>query len=165
MRGSRHNLSLKLLILLLIVLSVIYISLISSEQWDSAVSEDVDELAGVREDTAVRQGSDKERQGAHKIAVTTPDWVEINAIRIPKAAGQIVGERRKKRKLFVIIVAGFRTGSTLLGEFFNKNKEIFYIFEPLHQVLTCFFHFSTCESLVYHFQNFALRICQNTLVT
>ena len=36
-------------------------------------------------------------------------------------------------KLFVIIVAGFRTGSTFLGELFNQNSEAFYLFEPLHQ--------------------------------
>jgi len=37
-------------------------------------------------------------------------------------------------KLFVVIVAGFRTGSTLLGEIFNQNPDVNYIFEPFHGV-------------------------------
>lgn len=32
----------------------------------------------------------------------------------------------------VIIVAGYRTGSTFVGEFFNQHPDVFYIFEPLY---------------------------------
>ena len=39
---------------------------------------------------------------------------------------------RDKKKLFVLIVAGFRTGSTFLGELFNQNSDFLYSFEPLH---------------------------------
>ena len=124
MRSSRQNLSLKILVFLLVFLSAVYISLISSQQWDGAASSDQD-----GQSTEVRQSD-------VTIGTTTPNWVEINAIKLPKSRVRthIAGENRRKKKLFVIIVAGFRTGSTLLGEFFNKNDEIFYIFEPLHQV-------------------------------
>ena len=124
MRSSRQNLSLKILVFLLVFLSAVYISLISSQQWDGAASSDQDgQLTEVRQSDVT-------------IGTTTPNWVEINAIKLPKSRVRthIAGENRRKKKLFVIIVAGFRTGSTLLGEFFNKNDEIFYIFEPLHQV-------------------------------
>ena len=124
MRSSRQNLSLKILVFLLVFLSAVYISLISSQQWDGVASSDQD-----GQSTEVRQSD-------VTIGTTTPNWVEINAIKLPKSRVRthIAGENRRKKKLFVIIVAGFRTGSTLLGEFFNKNDEIFYIFEPLHQV-------------------------------
>lgn len=36
-------------------------------------------------------------------------------------------------KMFVILVTGFRTGSTFLGELFNQNPEVLYMFEPFHQ--------------------------------
>jgi len=36
-------------------------------------------------------------------------------------------------KMFVILVTGFRTGSTFLGELFNQNPDALYMFEPFHQ--------------------------------
>lgn len=36
-------------------------------------------------------------------------------------------------KLFIILVTGFRTGSTFLGELFNQNPDALYMFEPFHQ--------------------------------
>lgn len=38
----------------------------------------------------------------------------------------------QRGKLFVLMVTGFRTGSTFLGEMFNQNSDVFYMFEPLH---------------------------------
>ena len=40
---------------------------------------------------------------------------------------------RNKQKMFVILVTGFRTGSTFLGELFNQNDDALYLFEPFHQ--------------------------------
>lgn len=40
---------------------------------------------------------------------------------------------RDSKKLFVILVTGFRTGSTFLGELLNQNNEFLYLFEPFHQ--------------------------------
>ena len=37
------------------------------------------------------------------------------------------------QKMFVILVTGFRTGSTFLGELFNQNPDVLYLFEPFHQ--------------------------------
>ena len=157
MRSSRHNLSLKILIFVLVFLSTVYISLISSEQWGSATSQEEERMVGTREATTLRQRSDNG-------ATTSPNWVEINAIKIPKSAEHIADESRKKKKLFVIIVAGFRTGSTLLGEFFNRNDEIFYIFEPLHQVRTLrYFSSYVLNSCLFQIDTF--RMHQNTLVT
>lgn len=38
---------------------------------------------------------------------------------------------KDKKKTVVILVANQRTGSTFLGEIFNKNPSVFYLFEPL----------------------------------
>lgn len=35
--------------------------------------------------------------------------------------------------MFIILVTGFRTGSTFLGELFNQNPSALYLFEPFHQ--------------------------------
>ena len=40
---------------------------------------------------------------------------------------------RNSKKMFVILVTGFRTGSTFLGELMNQNEEVLYLFEPFHQ--------------------------------
>lgn len=40
---------------------------------------------------------------------------------------------RDSKKLFIILVTGFRTGSTFLGELMNQNEEVLYLFEPFHQ--------------------------------
>ena len=40
---------------------------------------------------------------------------------------------RNSKKMYVILVTGFRTGSTFLGELFNQNAEVLYLFEPFHQ--------------------------------
>eukprot|EP00116_Pleurobrachia_bachei_P014565 sb/3474827/ len=40
---------------------------------------------------------------------------------------------RNSQKMFVILVTGFRTGSTFLGELFNQNDDALYLFEPFHQ--------------------------------
>eukprot|EP00116_Pleurobrachia_bachei_P014202 sb/3474464/ len=40
---------------------------------------------------------------------------------------------RNSQKMFVILVTGFRTGSTFLGELFNQNDDSLYLFEPFHQ--------------------------------
>ena len=76
------------------------------------------------------------REISEKSASISPIWEEINAIKVPRSPDHVIGHEIvvKKKKLFVLIVAGFRTGSTLLGQFFNQNEDIFYIFEPLHQV-------------------------------
>ena len=42
-------------------------------------------------------------------------------------------DNRDSKKLFVILVTGFRTGSTFLGELLNQNNEFLYLFEPFHQ--------------------------------
>ena len=119
---------------------------------------------GIGEATLARQESDY-------VMTSTPNWVEINAIRIPNSVergsnetrvsvtaepmadeGRIAASEPRanegRKKLFVVIVAGFRTGSTLLGEFFNKNNEMFYLFEPLHQVRALLFIFLTSCKLV-----------------
>ncbi|XP_078000037.1 carbohydrate sulfotransferase 1-like [Glandiceps talaboti] len=36
--------------------------------------------------------------------------------------------------LSILVVAAFRTGSTFLSQLFNKNKDVFYLFEPLRLV-------------------------------
>ncbi|XP_072034726.1 carbohydrate sulfotransferase 1-like [Amphiura filiformis] len=36
--------------------------------------------------------------------------------------------------LHVMILARMRTGSTLIGEIFNQNQDLFYLFEPLHTI-------------------------------
>ena len=41
--------------------------------------------------------------------------------------------KHKDKKMFVILVTGFRTGSTFLGELFNQNPNALYLFEPFHQ--------------------------------
>jgi len=75
------------------------------------------------------------RQFEKKPAPISPVWEEINAIKVPRSPEHVSSHVTVgKKKLFVLIVAGFRTGSTLLGQFFNQNDKIFYIFEPLHQV-------------------------------
>ena len=40
---------------------------------------------------------------------------------------------KDSQKMFIILVTGFRTGSTFLGELFNQNPEVLYLFEPFHQ--------------------------------
>ena len=40
---------------------------------------------------------------------------------------------RSSKKMYVILVTGFRTGSTFLGELFNQNADVLYLFEPFHQ--------------------------------
>ena len=50
--------------------------------------------------------------------------------------GGVQGDVQHGPKLLVIILAQFRTGSTLIGEIFNKNPDIFYLFEPL-SILDC----------------------------
>ena len=42
-------------------------------------------------------------------------------------------DERDSKKMFVILVTGFRTGSTFLGELFNQNADVLYLFEPFHQ--------------------------------
>ena len=42
-------------------------------------------------------------------------------------------DRRNEKKMFIILVTGFRTGSTFLGELFNQNPSALYLFEPFHQ--------------------------------
>ena len=39
-----------------------------------------------------------------------------------------------KSSLHVMILARMRTGSTLAGEIFNQNPDVFYLFEPLHTI-------------------------------
>ena len=36
----------------------------------------------------------------------------------------------------VLLAAGYRTGSSFLGELFNQNDDVFYLFEPDHRFLT-----------------------------
>lgn len=48
-------------------------------------------------------------------------------------AKQAVSSKVQNDKLFVILVTGFRTGSTFLGELFNQNPDVLYMFEPFHQ--------------------------------
>ena len=36
----------------------------------------------------------------------------------------------------VLLVTGYRTGSSFLGELFNQNDDVFYLFEPDHRFLT-----------------------------
>lgn len=43
------------------------------------------------------------------------------------------GDPRSSKKMYVILVTGFRTGSTFLGELFNQNADVLYLFEPFHQ--------------------------------
>ena len=122
-----RNLSLKLLVLLLALLTVFYMTLICSEHWDREDNTDLTSHSELRT-----------QKVSEKSASISPIWEEINAIKVPRSPDQVINHEIgvKKKKLFVLIVAGFRTGSTLLGQFFNQNDDIFYIFEPLHQVCT-----------------------------
>ena len=40
----------------------------------------------------------------------------------------------KKTKTNVLLVTAYRSGSTFLGELFNRNNDAFYLFEPLAAV-------------------------------
>ncbi|XP_039272457.2 carbohydrate sulfotransferase 1-like [Styela clava] len=42
------------------------------------------------------------------------------------------GTSTKFKRKAVVIFSAMRTGSTFFGEFFNRNPEIYYLFEPLH---------------------------------
>ncbi|KAL5258743.1 hypothetical protein ACHWQZ_G009258 [Mnemiopsis leidyi] len=120
-----RNLSLKLLVLLLALLTVLYVTLISSEHWDKVDMTDLNSDPELETQT---------RKFEKKPAPISPVWEEINAIKVPRSPEHVSSHVTDgKKKLFVLIVAGFRTGSTLLGQFFNQNDKIFYIFEPLHQ--------------------------------
>jgi len=41
--------------------------------------------------------------------------------------------KASKDKIFVLLISGFRTGSTFIGELFNQNPSALYLFEPIHQ--------------------------------
>ena len=64
----------------------------------------------------------------------TGDTTVAEEIRRDVLTSRNVSSTGVSSKLFVVIVAGFRTGSTLLGEIFNQNPDVNYIFEPFHQV-------------------------------
>ena len=51
----------------------------------------------------------------------------------PIDSGKAVDDPRNSKKMFVILVTGFRTGSTFLGELMNQNEDVLYLFEPFHQ--------------------------------
>ena len=55
--------------------------------------------------------------------------------------------KKKKRKLIFILAQG-RSGSSLLGDLFNRDEKAFYMFEPCLAVerLNKFFHFETDNS-------------------
>lgn len=54
--------------------------------------------------------------------------------KLPQETVVIPDERiRSSKKMFVILVTGFRTGSTFIGELFNQNADVLYLFEPFHQ--------------------------------
>ena len=50
---------------------------------------------------------------------------------IGKTAGQL---RAHGKPVFIVVLGRMRTGSTLVGEIFNQNPEVGFIYEPLHAV-------------------------------
>ncbi|XP_071493514.1 carbohydrate sulfotransferase 1-like [Diadema antillarum] len=45
------------------------------------------------------------------------------------------GEKTSERKsMFVVVLAQMRTGSSIVGQLFNQNRDFFYFFEPLYPV-------------------------------
>ena len=43
-------------------------------------------------------------------------------------------QHRKQKKMVIFIIGPGRTGTSLLGEFFNSQDDIFYLFEPLRTI-------------------------------
>ena len=46
----------------------------------------------------------------------------------------VKSDHDSQKGIHVMILARMRTGSTLIGEIFNQNPSLFYIFEPLHTI-------------------------------
>lgn len=62
------------------------------------------------------------------------DTADLQPQAEPKRANELKKNRRKidKNAPRVILLSQFRAGSTLVGEIFNQNPDIFYLFEPLN---------------------------------
>jgi hypothetical protein len=57
--------------------------------------------------------------------------VEVRLQRFKKYHMNHEEEKREKKVSKILLVTSHRSGSTFVGELFNKNPDAFYIFEPL----------------------------------
>ncbi|XP_054771215.2 carbohydrate sulfotransferase 1-like [Lytechinus pictus] len=72
----------------------------------------------------------------------------VDIANIQKEVNEETTKRQNDNKpIVVVVLAQMRTGSSLVGEIFNQNPSIFYMFEPLHAV----------DSFIRHHSAAALR--------
>lgn len=67
-----------------------------------------------------------------KLCVTLVLCVVLASLHHPLPPSSTFNLTMNPHKKLLIIVAGFRTGSTFIGNLFNQNPQLHYIFEPFH---------------------------------
>ena len=101
--------------------------------------------------TSVEKTTSKQDKMGRKMVEKT-DLLTGDRINCGNSSGLLKCEEKKKRKLIFILAQG-RSGSTLLGDLFNRDEKAFYIFEPFLPVerLNNMFYFETDNKTILKF--------------